>query len=1150
MCDFPDDGCFPAMTTSIHELSDPELLTQFVGKGSGEAFSQLVERYLPLVYSAALRQLQGNSAAAEDVAQAVFVDLARKASKLTARPALTPWLFTATRFQVTTHLRNEFRRQRREEQAFAMNELLDGPNPDWDQVREVLDASMLELNESDREVLLGRFFDRLPMAALGARFGISENTARMRVERALDKLRTVFLKQGITSGSAALAVLLTENAVVAVPVGLNQRISRAALSAGSIRGLAPNRRFSAFAALTSFLLQIARTKPMALIGAVSLLLVISGIVWSLTGNRTSVPPRDELATALPEATASQAAGQESPVPDPVQGIVDAEANPTNRLLLTFVAADSGQPVPGVEVTFVDSVASGTSFHRTASSLRNGTCPIPFSPKTTKLKIQCRADQFADTALEWEHRRGETVPAQYRVELSRPIKIGGTVVDADGQLVSDAEVFLGPAIESNEDSRPQNHVFDSERVRTDAAGHWEINRIASEMVRRVWLIANHPQYPNASAHVSLGENQSTETEARKGTLVLRLGSLCTVVGRVLDDQGSPVPDATIFIGIKSVLSSDERHQTTSDANGEFTLPDCSTDETTLSAEKDGFTSTTQKIALNRSTGPFNLILKPGKTLRLRVVSRAGEPIQRASVFVRGKDSMQGLDTLLQNSTAFSTDEQGCLVWNSAPDSTLSVSVAAHGFMTASESDISPDDVVHTVTLGPGLKVHGMVTDSNTGKEIPRFRLRIDWLRTDGLAAHEVSAVPGQWQNFGAGKFEYIPDGLLFSSISGAVLKIEADGYNPFASRAIALDEGDVRLDVRLETSANNRLTLLQPNGRPAAGAQVAFVTETSGRPFAYVILSGNQLSPSFGSAPIQTADSQGVVVIPHESPNVQIVATHQTGFIQIPASQLAGQDPITLQPWGEVKGTVLKAGRPQSDQVFILSVSRNYPKVRATPDNEHIDTVTAPPFSLDTAYYQVKSDLRGEFKFQFVPPGSWSLSRSLDTGVQTTAYLTPEWITNLLVEPGFSQRVALNVSQRRVVVQLAFPTNVEEQFRLVMARLTLVHSQVPDRLSYPPADDGSSVTPENVYPSRNFTFVAQPDGSYAAEGVEAGTYSAYFVAGPNSSGSLLSSPSGRPQSVSAQVEDIVVPANPSDIEISLGTVTLGRPSKITRFKPQQ
>jgi len=82
-----------------------------------------------------------------------------------------------------------------------MQDLLSSPAPEagWDRLRPVLDDVMHDLNERDREAVLLRFFEGRPFAQVGARLGLSENAARMRVERALDKLHALLARRGITS---------------------------------------------------------------------------------------------------------------------------------------------------------------------------------------------------------------------------------------------------------------------------------------------------------------------------------------------------------------------------------------------------------------------------------------------------------------------------------------------------------------------------------------------------------------------------------------------------------------------------------------------------------------------------------------------------------------------------------------------------------------------------------------------------------------------------------------------------------------------------------------------------------------------------------------------------------------------------------------
>ena len=174
-------------------IPDGELLRRYTETHSESAFTELVERHLALVYSAALRQVNGDAHLAQDVAQAVFAELARKAAALAGRPVLTGWLYTSAHFAAVKAVRAERRRHTHEEEAQFMNQLLCDPAPDldWERLRPVLDAVMLELNETDREAVLLRYFDNRPHAEIADRLGLSENAARMRVERALDKLHAL-----------------------------------------------------------------------------------------------------------------------------------------------------------------------------------------------------------------------------------------------------------------------------------------------------------------------------------------------------------------------------------------------------------------------------------------------------------------------------------------------------------------------------------------------------------------------------------------------------------------------------------------------------------------------------------------------------------------------------------------------------------------------------------------------------------------------------------------------------------------------------------------------------------------------------------------------------------------------------------------------
>jgi RNA polymerase sigma factor (sigma-70 family) len=209
---------------------DSELLRRYAGTRSEEAFAELVRRHVNLIYSAALRQVSGDTHLAQDVAQTVFTDLARKAALLSRRSTLTGWLYTSAHFAATKAVRTENRRRNREEKFMREPISETAPKLDWEKLRPTLDGAMHELKEADREAVLLRYFENRTFAEISVRCGINENAERMRVERALEKLRAIFLRRGIAA-TTALASVISANAVQIAPAGLAVTLTSASLVA-------------------------------------------------------------------------------------------------------------------------------------------------------------------------------------------------------------------------------------------------------------------------------------------------------------------------------------------------------------------------------------------------------------------------------------------------------------------------------------------------------------------------------------------------------------------------------------------------------------------------------------------------------------------------------------------------------------------------------------------------------------------------------------------------------------------------------------------------------------------------------------------------------------------------------------------------------
>ncbi|MDB6029383.1 MAG: polymerase, sigma-24 subunit, subfamily [Verrucomicrobiales bacterium] len=208
------------------------MLRDYAESRSESAFAELVRRHVDLVYSAALRMVR-DTHLAEDVTQGAFVVLSQNAAQLTDHPVLSGWLHRTAQNLAVKTIRSEVRRRAREQESVVMNELLSADSDaTWDHIAPHLDHALSELTEADRDALLLRYFERKSAREMAQTLGVSDEAAQKRVNRAVERLRELFLKRGLTVGAGALGVVISANAVQAAPISLATTV----LSAASLTG--------------------------------------------------------------------------------------------------------------------------------------------------------------------------------------------------------------------------------------------------------------------------------------------------------------------------------------------------------------------------------------------------------------------------------------------------------------------------------------------------------------------------------------------------------------------------------------------------------------------------------------------------------------------------------------------------------------------------------------------------------------------------------------------------------------------------------------------------------------------------------------------------------------------------------------------------
>ena len=683
-------------------MSEVELLQAFRENRSEEAFAELVRRYANLVYSVAKRRL-ANAALAEDITQLVFIRFAKTPPRVRSHAELAAWLHRTTINVTIDTWRSESRRRTREQQAAVM-EPATPETKVWEDISPNLDESLNQLSDEDRQALLLRFFSRMSMRDVGAALGISEDAAKMRVSRAVDRLRT-HLGVSAVCTVMVLGTILARHSVEAAPSQLVSRLAAMKLpAAAGVAGTAG--LLSAFMHISKFKLA-AGAVVLAVIGVSTIHLVRSlnapvstataaNAQANLTNNTTEIANRQRL----------DSRGFNTPVVPPAEPL---------KLLFRVVDAETGEGLANTKIQAAYFAAGGAGSGHDFLTDNKGVAVIP-EPDDQVMNVFVVAEGHVPKVVMFH---GEGTPAEYTIQLEPAMTAGGMVLDEQGLPVRGVKILIqSPGAKLDQ---AENVDFQTCPVTNHDDGSWSCSYLPKDYTNEIRFILNKPGYAATLAVVPVARVDLTN-------LVLVINRGFTVTGKITDPQNHPIANARI-----KTLDGDfnTRQSARTDENGVFALAGVSGEAATnefyrapaletndsggavirglagqgplhvkLAVQADGFAPQTATVDLPDTTNVINFALAPGNILRGRVVDETGSPIPNA-VIRTDYDFKNQIET--QFDWTAHADGNGRFEWDSAPAEAICYWFEADGYTAIRGMPLLADGSDHEIILkGKALK----------------------------------------------------------------------------------------------------------------------------------------------------------------------------------------------------------------------------------------------------------------------------------------------------------------------------------------------------------------------------------------------------------------------------------------------------------------
>jgi len=602
----------------------------------------------------------------------VFVRLANADPKLESDGALAGWLHRTAVHVSVDMWRAETRRSARE-QKHAVDMETAETEPVWAELAPHLDHALDQLSEEDRQVLLLRFFAKQRMSEIGRSLGIREDAVKMRVSRAIDRLRVQLKAGGVVCSVAGLGVLLTENSVQAAPAVLAAGIAGLKLAAPAVAngaGLISSGTGAAVAAACAVGLLVYLGWP-------------SHPAARIEAQASAAPP-------APQAQSQAARATEAPASAPPP---EAERSATisgkYSLSLHVVDAETGQDIPNARIRASYFYEGGVPEAHNLQTDPSGRANIPKARLggDPGMNVFVSAEFHVPRCLMW----GRTRVREYTMRLDRAIAIGGVVVDGAGHPVEGVNIEISAPGRAGipEADHPVFHGGSS-LVSSDAQGNWLCPYVPTDW-ESVKLSFTHPDFAVTDVELSTAQLANNRIVIQPGF---------TIAGIVTDTNGLPLAGVSVR---ESHNWGRRAVSTKTDGAGSFELRglkdfyphEHEEPSVNLAFQTAGYACQMETVKLLAPTNNVRIFLTPGNLFHGRLLDEDGYPI--ANAVVRTDAGNQGL---VKFRWLTRTDRDGRFSWDSAPAEATLFWFEAEGFKTIRDLPLVPDGTEHQVVMKKG------------------------------------------------------------------------------------------------------------------------------------------------------------------------------------------------------------------------------------------------------------------------------------------------------------------------------------------------------------------------------------------------------------------------------------------------------------------